>query len=217
MATGQTVVAIATIWRLRGFAGFARALVGQLHWQALYVRFLVDLAEWEIHGPTPDVEAREGSLAELVRFRKGRDLPGEFYHDRIHGVRRFYLGLIGGEIGHISWIYTDRDRLFHIRLRPGEIALDGAYTFKAFRGRGLLSAVERAALDDAKREGVRAAYTHVHVDNVASIRGVLKTGFVPIGMLSVRRRLGFTRRRFDPELAVGVPGARKLSAGPGGS
>lgn len=194
--------AVAGVWRLRGLRGLARFLAGKIYWSGRFVRFHVDLAEWTIAPPTPGVEAREGSFDELQRFRGGARVALEFHEDRLHGARRFYLGLVDGQVGHISWVYTHRDRTRQIRLRPGEIELNGAYTVRAFRGRGLLSAVERAILNDAKREGVRAAYTHVRVDNTASLRGVARTGFRPIGILTWRRVLGVSWTRFRPG---GVP------------
>jgi RimJ/RimL family protein N-acetyltransferase len=78
--------------------------------------------------------------------------------------------------------------------------LDGAYTLPQFRGRGLLSAVERAILDDAKREDQRHAYTHVALDNVASLRGVMKTGFRPVGVLDWRWVLGAALVRYEESL-----------------
>jgi RimJ/RimL family protein N-acetyltransferase len=205
MTASRLRSAVATTWRLRGARGLARAVLGRVWWHARYVRFRVDLAGWETRPPEPGIEAREGSWDELIRFRTGRDVPAEFHDDRLRGPRRFYLGLVDGEIGHITWVFTHRDGLFHIDLAPGEIALDGLYTFARFRGRGLMPAVERAALDDARREGVRAAYTHVRVDNVASLRGTLKTGFTPIGVVTIRRTLGIRRRRFVPGIPPGLP------------
>jgi hypothetical protein len=149
----------------------------------------------------PGVEAREGTLEELVRFRTDTPaLPTQFYGDQIHGVRRFYLGFVDGHIGHISWVFTSVDRPQQMRLGPGDIMLDGAYTRPECRGCGLLSAVERVILDDAKREGKQHAYTHVSSDNVASLRGVMKTGFRPVGVLDWRWVLGVALLRYDDSL-----------------
>jgi RimJ/RimL family protein N-acetyltransferase len=105
-------------------------------------------------------------------------------------VRRPYLGFCDGEIGHVSWLFTPRDRSRLIVLRPEEVELDGAFTLPAARGRGLLTMVECAILLDARREGYARAYTHVAVDNVASIRGVKKTGFREVGVVTLRWTLG---------------------------
>jgi hypothetical protein len=184
----QGMRALSTAGRLYGAQGLYAVLRTKLYWRAQFVRFKVDLAQWpERSRPREGVEAREGTFDELNRFRESHpQAPIQFYADRTHGGHRFYLGLCDGRIGHISWVYDESDRVRQMRLQAGEIMLEGAFTFSDFRGRGLLAAVECAALDDARREGKRAAYTHVSVDNRASLRGVWKTGFRPVGLLTWR-------------------------------
>jgi predicted GNAT family acetyltransferase len=208
--------ATAAVWKLHGLPGLIDVARRKVYWRHQYVRFRVNLAEWRITEPStrPGVEAREGTFEELKRFRDYRaGLPIQFYSDMLHGARRFYLGLVDGEIGHISWVYTHEDHVHHMRLAPGEIMLEGAYTFADFRGRGLLSAVERAALNDAQREGKRLAFTHVAVDNRASLRGVWKTGFRPVGILTWSWILGVSATEYvdSEETAVHAAG---LADGP---
>ena len=216
MVTSPTlhlVRSVLAVWRLRGFDGVLAVARSKIYWRAHYVRFAVDLREWTIvehHGP--GVEAREGTLEELIRFRENRpDLPAQFFCDLTHGARRFYLGFADGVLGHISWVYGEGDHVRHMRLGRGEIMLEGALTFKSCRGRGLLSAVERAALNDAKREGLRAAYTHVSTDNRASLKGVWKTGFRPVGLLTWRWILGVPLMRYvhGPTRAAAAAGLER--------
>jgi hypothetical protein len=197
-------MAVRVFWQLRGMESVCGLVRSKLFWHGRFVRFHVDLSHWQPRGPMAGsgVEAREGTLDELRKFRRTTPgLPKEFFTDRTHGVRRFYLGLADGRIGHISWVFTSANRPLQIRLAPDEIMLDGAYTLPASRGRGLLSAVERVILDDAKKEGKRHAYTHVSVDNAASLNGVLKTGFRPIGILGWRWLLGVPILHFDDSSA----------------
>jgi hypothetical protein len=194
----QGMRALRTAGRVHGMRGLYHVLRTKLYWRAQYVRFHVDLGEWAITPPggKGDVEAREGTFEELQQFRDLRGkLPIQFYADQTHGGRRFHLGICDGRIGHISWVYSEPDRVRHMTLGPGDIMMEGAYTFADARRRGLLPAVERAALNDAKREGMRHAYTHVSTDNRASLRGVWKTGFRPIGLLTWRWVLGVSHTR----------------------
>lgn len=194
---------IVRVWRASGVRGLVTALCSRA-WQRLrFVQFRIDLETWD-PGPLPatPLEVRKG-LDELAVFREhaGPALPVQFFQDEMHGAARPYLGLWQGEVGHISWLFTTGGhgrRLHLVPLGPGEVELDGAFTFRAFRGKGLLSVVEREILRDAKREGARVAYTHVEADNIASIKGVLKTGFTPHGIVTFRRLLGRTRTRWEP-------------------
>jgi ribosomal protein S18 acetylase RimI-like enzyme len=171
-----------------------------------FVRFAIDLRTWEPpRSAPPAVQVRQG-LYELVRLRGSDEaLPSEFYLDRLRGGRRPYLGFVEGRIGHISWLFTSDDRPRLIALGPDEIELDGAFTLPAARGRGLLTAVECAMLLDAKREGYARAYTHVAVDNVASLRGVAKTGFSSAGVVTLRWTLGLHWISYIAEQVTGLP------------
>jgi GNAT superfamily N-acetyltransferase len=197
---GRRLRAAIGIARVNGLRGLLALAWSKLYWHGRFVRFHVDLDAWPDGGapPGPGVEVRRGSLAELARPRRRLPgLPRQFYMDYTHGFDRHYLGIVDGRIAHITWVLTTADDPLQMRLGPDDIMLDGVYTLAEFRGRGLLSAVERTILDDAKREGRRHAYTHVSHDNAASLRGVMKTGFRPVGVLDWHWVLGTPLFRYD--------------------
>lgn len=194
----RALSSIIELKRLAGRRGVWEAIRARLHGGGDYVRFAVDLTAWQPPTATdPAIEIHRG-LAELHRARASLAAPPQFYEDRIRGARRPYLGVWNGGVGHISWVLTHDDRTRLIRLRPGEVELDGAYTFPEYRGRGLPPAVERAILSDVKREGIRVAYTHVAVENRPALRGVRKTGFCPVGIVRLRWLLGAAWVRYTP-------------------
>ena len=197
----RTLSVFAEHWRLHGLPGLVAAVAAKVYWQGRYVRLRVDLAAWEDRPEPPGpLTVREGTLEALRRFRDTTpDLPVQFYEDRLHGARMFYLGLWDGAIAHISWVFESGDRTPQIALVPGEVELNGAYTRKPFRGRGLLPAVERGIIRDLKARGYRTVYTHVAVDNAPSLRGVAKAGFRPVGVLTWRWILGLSWRSYAPD------------------
>ena len=191
---------IARVWSASGGVGLDRAHRSRAWQRWRLVQFRIDLEAWDPGPvPTPPYEIRKG-LAELTRFREhaGSSLPVQFFQDVMHGASSPYLGLWEGEVGHISWLFASPGRgrrLRLVRLGPGDVELDGAFTFRTFRGKSLLTVVEREMLRDAKRDGARFAYTHVEEDNIASIKGVLKTGFVPYRIVTFSRVLGLSWTR----------------------
>jgi RimJ/RimL family protein N-acetyltransferase len=194
---------IGHLWHALGPAGVLSACRTRV-WQRLrFVRFRIDLETWEPESePTPPLEVRRG-WEELKRFREhaSQALPVQFFQDELRGASRPYLGLWNGEVGHISWLFNSRGhgrRLHLVDLGPHEVELDGAFTFPTHRGKGLLSVVEREMLRDAQREGARVAYTHVEEDNIASIKGVLKTGFAAHGVVTFTRLGGVEWRQWEP-------------------
>lgn len=197
----RAVAVFAEHWRLHGLRGLLAVLAAKVYWQGRYVRLRVDLGTWEDRPEPPgSLTVREGTLEELRRFRDSTpELPVQFYEDRLHGARTFYLGFWDGEIAHVSWVFESCDRTPQVVLGPGEVELNGAYTRKPFRGRGLLPAVERGIIRGLKARGYRTVYTHVAVDNVASLRGVAKAGFRPVGVLTWRWIAGVSWRSYEPD------------------
>lgn len=96
---------------------------------------------------------------------------------------------------------TERDRLR--RRLPGpwrelaadELIVEFAYTFTRHRGKGVMAAGMGALLDLAADRGASTVYTYVRPDNVPSLRGCAKVGFVPSRMVSTSFRVGFHRVR----------------------
>ncbi len=195
-----------TFWKLNGPRGVVDAVKPRIASRKQFVRFEIDLRTWTPPpAPAASVEVRHG-LDELERVRGQRpDLPIEFHLGRVRGARRPYLGFHDGQVGHISWLFTPGDHPRLIVLGSSEVELDGAFTLPEARGQGLLTAVERAILLDARREGYTKAYTHVAVDNTASLRGVRKTGFVPAGIVTLRWTLGVPRTTYVAEPAAALP------------
>lgn len=194
----RALSAIMELRRLIGWKGVRETIRARLYGGGDFVRLAVDLAAWQPPSATdPAIVIRRG-LDALVRARANLAAPRQFYEDRVRRARRPYLGFWNGSVGHISWMFTHEDRTRLIRLHPGEVELDGAYTFPDHRGRGLLAAVERAILGDAKRKGAHVAYTHVAVENRSSLRGVRKAGFLPVGIVRLRWFLGFAFIRYIP-------------------
>ena len=66
----------------------------------------------------------------------------------------------------------------HDDLAEDEVLLEGAYTFVAFRGVGAMAVGMGQLLRIARDEGHAAAITYVRDDNIPSLRGCARVGFV---------------------------------------
>ena len=78
-------------------------------------------------------------------------------------------------------------------LGPGEVLVEGAYTFTAFRGLGAMADGQRQLLEVARLEGASSAVTYVAPENVPSLRGCARVGFELDHVKVIRRRLGVER------------------------
>jgi hypothetical protein len=66
----------------------------------------------------------------------------------------------------------------HDDLADDEVLLEGAYTFVAFRGVGAMADGMTQLLRIARDEGNTAAITYVRDDNIPSLKGCARVGFV---------------------------------------
>jgi hypothetical protein len=114
-------------------------------------------------------------------------------------VRTLYVARSdAGEPMYAQWLVRRSDEWrmkshmpgVHDALAPGEVLLEGAYTFHAFRGIGAMADGMGQLLRIARDEGHRAAITYVGAENVPSLRGCARVGFVLDHARRNERRLG---------------------------
>lgn len=117
-----------------------------------------------------------------------------------------------GKICFMQWLIASRDNeriqsrwpgLFP-PLAPDEALLEGAYTVEASRGKGVMAHAMARVAERAVQLGARWVITLVGDDNIASLKGCRKAGFVPCLERRESWRLFRRQVRFTP-LPEGTP------------
>ena len=116
-------------------------------------------------------------LDDLNRIRSGKNLPREFYYDKIHGVSTCYLALCGDEIACIHWIYLKGDYNRFLKLSPNIAELNYNTTLPKFRGNRLQTKMLCYILRELRENGFRKAVSVINKDNPPAIKGALRAGF----------------------------------------
>jgi hypothetical protein len=75
------------------------------------------------------------------------------------------------------------------QLRPDEMLLEWAYTFKKFRGLGIMGRAMSQISQEGAAAGARWLFTFVAVSNIASLRGCRNAGYRPYQIRTERWRL----------------------------
>jgi hypothetical protein len=123
------------------------------------------------------------------------------------GVRTLHVATApDGSPAYTQWLVRPEERHLidaHIpgsysKLEPGEVLLEGAYTFSRFRGMSLMADGMSQLLAKAREGGADSALTYVATDNVPSLRGCAAVGFAPDHLRRTDRRLGRRRNVFLP-------------------
>ena len=64
-------------------------------------------------------------------------------------------------------------------LKDDEMLLEGGFTISSLRGKGIMPAGITRIIEKERREGMRWVITYVGIDNVASLKGIHRSGFSP--------------------------------------
>jgi hypothetical protein len=122
------------------------------------------------------------------------------------GVQTLYSAAVEGNEAYAQWLVRPRDQdLLHehapgrySRLQEGEVLLEGAYTFAAYRRMGMMNDGMAQLLRIARDEGYTSAITYVGAENAASLRGCANVGFMLDHARYNERRLGRRRSLVRP-------------------
>ena len=162
----------------------------------------------------------EGS-EELSLFNpQAPGITGEGYSARLSrldflksGIGTCYVALTPDEKPcYVQWLIGPQDNdsvqqryhRIYPRLEPNEAMLEAAYTFESFRGQGIMSCAMSQIAEKATSLGTRYVNTFVEEDNIASLKGCKRAGFVPYARLTVEC-LFFRRKAVFERLPAGTP------------
>lgn len=181
---------------------------GRIAWSGFWHRggtrlFLVALPQ-----PRPLPAAVEAARGHTFRFANVDDLtrirrdPAVDVSERdmaqvASGAIRCMLQLDGEQLVGFAWVWGSQLAYladgFHINL-PDDTAYNyKSYTAPAYRGKGFQALRHLEILRALEPEGKRRLFGFVDHLNSRSLRGVRKSGYLPVGEFTVRRRKGKIR------------------------
>ncbi|MDH3604590.1 MAG: GNAT family N-acetyltransferase [Candidatus Tectomicrobia bacterium] len=127
------------------------------------------------------------------------------FQGRLDRGEAFWTAQQADRIVSYCWVTRDAVEIGEIRClvrpRPDEVYLYDAFTFEEHRGRNLYPALMYRILEHSREAGRRRALIFVMSDNIASIRGVQKAGFVEFQRVTYSTLLGFGRYTYQPRLS----------------
>lgn len=101
------------------------------------------------------------------------------------GFKNCYVIRCGNKIAYMQWIiYPEENDVIMEKYRnrfdplhAGQVMVENAFTFPAFRGLGYLQRGTQQLLDLAWRRGYRSAVCYIRKENIASLNGFCQMGF----------------------------------------
>jgi CelD/BcsL family acetyltransferase involved in cellulose biosynthesis/GNAT superfamily N-acetyltransferase len=122
------------------------------------------------------------SVAEIVRYHyQGQRC---FVARNEHGAIAAYGWCVAGTATQLLKLGPG------LSMGPGDIYIGDCYTHPPFRGRGIYPRLLGYVMATSFQEGRRRAVIKVSNDNTASIRGIEKAGFLPLGRPEVTTWIG---------------------------
>jgi hypothetical protein len=120
------------------------------------------------------------TIQQLNMLRKGKDLPAEFYYDKICNVKTCYVLLSGKELAYIHWVFFKGDKSRFLKLSENVAELNYNVTIPKFRGRRLSAKVMAYISSDLKFQGYKKVMGVINKKNIASIKCIKEAGFMEI-------------------------------------
>jgi len=218
MRTGQVHAPLGIVTH-RATGLVLRRLAGRMWGRRIFYELRCDLRQLpDVPSARLPVRMRPGahklaSALENAREARGGDyLQARFLRRLLAGGARepFLAQNEGGIAIYCQWLIRPRDheQLAHVfpgryhKPAPGEVLLEGAFTFPRFRGSGVMADGMGQLLRIARLEGYSFATTFTAADNPASLRGCGKVGFGPHRAYMATYRLGRRRQiALDSDIA----------------
>jgi GNAT superfamily N-acetyltransferase len=153
--------------------------------------------------PSAKIAVRIRPLAEADIKKVALEVP-----DRIgilkSAIPTCYLGITDSdEICYMQWLIEAshnhaRPQAINLQLAPDQMLLEWAYTFRNFRGLGIMSCAMAQILQQAELRNARWVYTIVERSNVASLKGCRNVGFRPHKLRMEKWRMLYQSQRYEP-------------------
>jgi GNAT superfamily N-acetyltransferase len=117
---------------------------------------------------------------------------------------------VGEQLAFYGWIqfkYRRPAPLTRIAISPGAAFVYRCYTHSDFRGKRIYPAALAFAYDALKRRGVQRIFVDHGVENIASQRGIERSGAKPIGFYTLFRCCSVRWVRFQPDVRTAISGS----------
>jgi GNAT superfamily N-acetyltransferase len=205
-------------YRKHGFREAARIGRDGVRYAGSSRKILVVLSE-----PKPIPRAIEAASTHTFKFASAQELEelrrtpayqisAEDVQRVADDIARCLLQLDGDKLAGYAWIWNSRIAYLedvdsngvhvdgvHINLPDDTIYNFKAYTNPDYRGYGFQAVRHRQLLKLTEDEGVRRLFGYVDHFNSNSIKGLTKSGYVPVGELRVRHKNGRATMVMDVE------------------
>lgn len=149
-----------------------------------------------------EIEALYDQLSRLTYDDKRELLQRiDFYES---GFRNCYALDVDRSLAYLQWIiYPTENEIIQnkykgllLALRETEVAIEDAFTFPEYRGRGFMAYASWQLLQMAKKEGYRRGVTYIRKDSIHSLNVLMNVGFTTTKLVREFKFLRYSHRVF---------------------
>lgn len=123
------------------------------------------------------------TLTELCNIRRGKDLPREFFYDKMYDIDKCYVVFKNDIIAYIHWIICDSKKSRFLTFGEKVAELNYNTTISEFRGNWLSAKMMAYISKDLQVEGYSKVAGVIHEYNYPSIKCIKKAGFTEIARI----------------------------------
>lgn len=119
----------------------------------------------------------------LKRFRSDKNLPKQFYMDKICGLKRVCIVLKGADIVHIHWVVFSGDFSRFLMLSPGHAEINYVLTLPEYRNLKIFRKALCKTINSLKNDNIDCIFAVSHSQAVASIKAFESVGLKTCGKI----------------------------------
>lgn len=148
--------------------------------------------------PRCPLEIRKGSLEDIglmVEMLKNGD--ESVVHEQVKNYSdsggEVFLGFSEGKLVHVAWLFCNpriSEAHFFVKIKKDEAYIGFCQTYPKFRGKGIYPVVLQHILEYAAAKNKKRCFIATISTNLASIRGIEKSGFSSVGKMRMFKLFG---------------------------
>lgn len=155
--------------------------------------FIMKIKLEAVAEPDPILEIKELTRSNIDLMLDVMYLSQADLYDRFDIGDRCFAVIDRGEIATYVWAQFDTKRMDELRLvfklKPNQAWFYNAVTVKSARGRGYYPNIMRYTAKALRAEGFDELFGYSESQNLASIRGLEKAGYVPVVLIHMKKVL----------------------------
>lgn len=131
---------------------------------------------------------------EILRyFRRNKNLPKQFYMDKLKGLKRVCIVLKGEDIVHIHWVVFPGDFSRFLKISPRHAEINYVLTLPEYRNLKIFRKALCKTINSLQNDNIDRIFAVIHSQAIASIKAFESVGLKTCGRIYAFGQFNFKK------------------------